>query len=298
MRPRPDHRDVSACVELAQECLEPRRGHHQRPGCIRLLRLSGTDTTGWPYRRRRAALESVFTARRLSAPWALCPSTTEAGIAREWLTGHRPEWRAWSSRDWTTPIGLGAGLAGAGSRARGVERLPSRSGTRHGRLVWAGRREGRRRVGDPMRGRATEARGRPAGATPRTATAPGTPGRTRRPGSMPSRSAGGTARGGCRRERRGPAVPVRPGRRAASATRRGASACPAAATHWGLQCHRSLAPNGAPHGAIGSDGGTPAPSASSSAQDSVSVHAIPHRRHLQLHIIPQLVAAGDGPPDC
>ncbi|MER5926560.1 hypothetical protein [Streptomyces mirabilis] len=43
-----------------------------------LLRLSGTDTTGWPYRRRRAALESVFTARRLSAPWALCPSTTEA----------------------------------------------------------------------------------------------------------------------------------------------------------------------------------------------------------------------------
>ncbi|MFH8939471.1 ATP-dependent DNA ligase [Streptomyces griseosporeus] len=25
-----------------------------------LLRLSGTDTTGWPYRRRRAALESVF----------------------------------------------------------------------------------------------------------------------------------------------------------------------------------------------------------------------------------------------
>jgi len=29
-----------------------------------LLRLSGTDTTGWPYRRRRAALESVFAARR------------------------------------------------------------------------------------------------------------------------------------------------------------------------------------------------------------------------------------------
>jgi ATP-dependent DNA ligase len=28
-----------------------------------LLRLSGTDTTGWPYRRRRATLESVFAAR-------------------------------------------------------------------------------------------------------------------------------------------------------------------------------------------------------------------------------------------
>ncbi|WP_235614041.1 ATP-dependent DNA ligase [Streptomyces olivochromogenes] len=51
-----------------------------------LLRLSGTDTTGWPYQRRRAALESVFAARRLSAPWALCPSTTEADVVREWLT--------------------------------------------------------------------------------------------------------------------------------------------------------------------------------------------------------------------
>ncbi|MGW7512858.1 ATP-dependent DNA ligase [Streptomyces massasporeus] len=51
-----------------------------------LLRLSGTDTTSWPYRRRRATLESVFAARRLSAPWALCPSTTEADVVREWLT--------------------------------------------------------------------------------------------------------------------------------------------------------------------------------------------------------------------
>jgi ATP-dependent DNA ligase len=33
-----------------------------------LLRLSGTDTTSWPYRRRRAALESMFAARRPSAP--------------------------------------------------------------------------------------------------------------------------------------------------------------------------------------------------------------------------------------
>jgi ATP-dependent DNA ligase len=51
-----------------------------------LLRLSGTDTTGWTYRRRRAALESVFAAHRLIAPWALCPSTTEADTVREWLT--------------------------------------------------------------------------------------------------------------------------------------------------------------------------------------------------------------------
>ncbi|MEV6963377.1 ATP-dependent DNA ligase [Streptomyces sp. NPDC051207] len=51
-----------------------------------LLRLSGTDTTSWPYRRRRAALESVFAARRLIAPRALCPSTTDADTVREWLT--------------------------------------------------------------------------------------------------------------------------------------------------------------------------------------------------------------------
>ncbi|MFD3821861.1 ATP-dependent DNA ligase [Streptomyces sp. NPDC058625] len=51
-----------------------------------LLRLSSTDTTSWPYRRRRAALESVFAARQLSAPWTLCPSTTEASVVREWLT--------------------------------------------------------------------------------------------------------------------------------------------------------------------------------------------------------------------
>jgi ATP-dependent DNA ligase len=76
-----------------------------------LLRLSGTDTTGWTYLRRRAMLESVLTARRLSAPWALCPSTTEADVVREWLTwasvgmegvvfkrlddAYRPSVRAW-----------------------------------------------------------------------------------------------------------------------------------------------------------------------------------------------------------
>lgn len=36
--------------------------------------------------RRRGALESLFAARRLAAPWALCPSTTEADVVREWLT--------------------------------------------------------------------------------------------------------------------------------------------------------------------------------------------------------------------
>jgi len=51
-----------------------------------LLRLEGTDTTAWPYRRRRAALEHLFAEHRLTAPWALCPSTTDPDTVREWLT--------------------------------------------------------------------------------------------------------------------------------------------------------------------------------------------------------------------
>ncbi|WP_238431939.1 ATP-dependent DNA ligase [Streptomyces cavernae] len=51
-----------------------------------LLRVEGTDTTRWPYRRRRARLETLFAEHRLSAPWALCPSTTDAATVREWLT--------------------------------------------------------------------------------------------------------------------------------------------------------------------------------------------------------------------
>ncbi|MEU3795943.1 ATP-dependent DNA ligase [Streptomyces fructofermentans] len=51
-----------------------------------LLRLSGTDITRWPYRRRRAALESLFTTRRPTTLWALCPSTTDQTVVTEWLT--------------------------------------------------------------------------------------------------------------------------------------------------------------------------------------------------------------------
>ncbi|MEW2121830.1 hypothetical protein AB0945_43315 [Streptomyces sp. NPDC005474] len=50
-----------------------------------LLRLAGTSTVAWPYWQRRAALEDLFTERRLTAPWALCPSTTEADTVNEWL---------------------------------------------------------------------------------------------------------------------------------------------------------------------------------------------------------------------
>ncbi|MFJ8752013.1 ATP-dependent DNA ligase [Streptomyces sp. NPDC102441] len=51
-----------------------------------LLRLTGTDTTRWPYRRRRAALMDLFAEQQLTAPWTLCPSTTDPGTVREWLT--------------------------------------------------------------------------------------------------------------------------------------------------------------------------------------------------------------------
>ncbi|MFG2266568.1 ATP-dependent DNA ligase [Streptomyces sp. NPDC048720] len=51
-----------------------------------LLRLAGTDTTTWPYSRRRAALEELFTGRGLLSPWALCPSTTDPAMVCEWLT--------------------------------------------------------------------------------------------------------------------------------------------------------------------------------------------------------------------
>ncbi|WUH07381.1 ATP-dependent DNA ligase (plasmid) [Streptomyces violaceus] len=57
-----------------------------RASAFDLLRLAGTDTTSWPYRRRRNALEALFVERKLTAPWALCPSTTDPATVREWLT--------------------------------------------------------------------------------------------------------------------------------------------------------------------------------------------------------------------
>ncbi|WP_435845729.1 ATP-dependent DNA ligase [Streptomyces griseofuscus] len=51
-----------------------------------LLRLAGTSTMGWPYTRRREALEHLFAEYRLTAPWSLCPSTTDPATVREWLT--------------------------------------------------------------------------------------------------------------------------------------------------------------------------------------------------------------------
>ncbi|MER7901101.1 ATP-dependent DNA ligase [Streptomyces sp. NPDC096046] len=46
----------------------------------------GDDLTGWPYARRHAALEALFAELGLTAPFTLCPSTTDPALAREWLS--------------------------------------------------------------------------------------------------------------------------------------------------------------------------------------------------------------------
>ncbi|MEU7306325.1 hypothetical protein [Streptomyces sp. NPDC007206] len=40
----------------------------------------GKDLTGWPYERRRAALEALFTDHGLQAPLTLYPSTTDPAV--------------------------------------------------------------------------------------------------------------------------------------------------------------------------------------------------------------------------
>jgi hypothetical protein len=50
-----------------------------------LVHVGGTDLTGWTYRRRRAALEALFTEHGLAAPLTLCPSTTDPTVAARWL---------------------------------------------------------------------------------------------------------------------------------------------------------------------------------------------------------------------
>ncbi|MFJ8657133.1 hypothetical protein ACIRNU_32815 [Streptomyces rochei] len=51
-----------------------------------VVRLAGADLTPWLYARRRAALETLFADTPLTAPFTLCPSTTDSATARDWLT--------------------------------------------------------------------------------------------------------------------------------------------------------------------------------------------------------------------
>ncbi|MBT2453159.1 ATP-dependent DNA ligase [Streptomyces sp. ISL-43] len=90
-----------------------------------VLQQDGAELLTLPYRERRRRLEVLFTARALTAPWTLCPMTTDVTTAREWLESwtdvpgleglvvknmnqpYRPAARAWTKirrRDTTEAI--------------------------------------------------------------------------------------------------------------------------------------------------------------------------------------------------
>jgi ATP-dependent DNA ligase len=48
-----------------------------------VLHLGDISLTAWPYARRRAALENLFTKHALHAPLTLPPSTTDPDTARQ-----------------------------------------------------------------------------------------------------------------------------------------------------------------------------------------------------------------------
>ncbi|MFJ3914424.1 ATP-dependent DNA ligase [Streptomyces vinaceus] len=50
-----------------------------------VLQLDGQELLNRLYKERRALLERLFTDRALTAPWTLCPMTTDLAEAREWL---------------------------------------------------------------------------------------------------------------------------------------------------------------------------------------------------------------------
>ncbi|WP_053675841.1 hypothetical protein [Streptomyces sp. WM4235] len=50
-----------------------------------ILQADDVELLALPYRERRRRLEVLFAARGLTAPWTLCPMTTDVAKAREWL---------------------------------------------------------------------------------------------------------------------------------------------------------------------------------------------------------------------
>ncbi|WP_405654230.1 ATP-dependent DNA ligase [Streptomyces sp. NBC_00019] len=53
-----------------------------------LLRVHGSDLTGLPFSDRYAALQALFLEEGLSAPWSLCPTTTDPEQAAAWLADY------------------------------------------------------------------------------------------------------------------------------------------------------------------------------------------------------------------
>ncbi|MBB1252546.1 hypothetical protein H3146_04040 [Streptomyces sp. OF3] len=78
-----------------------------------VLQLDGQELLHVPYGERRTLLEQLFTDRGLSAPWTLCPETTDVATAQDWLTS------------WTKVPGVeGLVIRGSGQRyLRGVRAL-------------------------------------------------------------------------------------------------------------------------------------------------------------------------------
>ncbi|MCY0927910.1 hypothetical protein OTB20_17160 [Streptomyces sp. H27-H1] len=72
-----------------------------------VLQQDGEQLLTLPYRERRRRLEVLFSARALTAPWMLCPMTTDVAVAREWL------------ESWTDV----AGLEGLLQPGFGIDRL-------------------------------------------------------------------------------------------------------------------------------------------------------------------------------
>ncbi|MFI9064321.1 hypothetical protein ACIGQE_21020 [Streptomyces sp. NPDC053429] len=50
-----------------------------------VLQTDGRELLHLPYVERRARLEALFADHALTAPWTLCPMTTDPAKAREWL---------------------------------------------------------------------------------------------------------------------------------------------------------------------------------------------------------------------
>lgn len=92
-----------------------------------LLRLTGTDTTRWPYRQRRAALADLFAEHRLTAPWTLCPSTTDPDTVREWLTWTPAGLEGVVFKSWTAPTSRRCADGGSTRYSRPRKRSSERS---------------------------------------------------------------------------------------------------------------------------------------------------------------------------
>ncbi|MGA4960527.1 ATP-dependent DNA ligase [Streptomyces lavendulocolor] len=87
-----------------------------------VLQIDGQELLHVPYGERRARLEQLFADHRLSAPWTLCPETTDLATAQQWLTS------------WTQVPGVeGLVIRGSGQRylpgARALYKVRRRDST-------------------------------------------------------------------------------------------------------------------------------------------------------------------------